>query len=913
MLFADSTSAFHQFTRLQSMTEWWHWLLLLILAVGIVGYVAFLYRRDSIELPRGVAWVLLLLRVVAFGGILFFFLDLEKRTIRHLEKHSRVALLVDTSQSMGLQDNDSTAVPAQPSRIQFIVDQLERGPLLADLRQKHDVTVYRFDQSAKPTEVAAYARLPSADAPDESSAVREQSAAAFRAARTTAIVGAVLLVISIAAGLVYLIAGRVTRDSEQTSWSLLFSVVLLIASVVVFGAASLQTPESDFRAVLGLRPPTAKSEETAPQEKKPDAVVDWREQLLPRGSETRIGDAVRYLVNQERGGPIAGLVLLSDGGENAGVQYTAAVSAASEAGIKVYTVGLGSDRRPRNVRVTDLDAPARVYPGDKFTLTGYVQSNGFAGRRVRVGLFSARAGSKDAAPTNEVVEDEQTLTLDEDGKLSPVRFEVRPEEEGRRQYVVRVTAPEGDHDRRDNHKTANVEVLERKNRVLLFTGGPSREYQFLRNLLFRDRDTHLDVLLQTGKPGVSQEGHVIFDFPADEDEMFAYDCIVAFDPDWLALGENEIKLLERWVAEKAGGLVVIAGPVHTPQWSRLRRRDVRLDAIRGLYPVAFFSFGSPTLNLGRFGGTKPWPLHFTREGLEAESLWLADTAVDSEKAWATFDGVFGYYAVKDPKPGARVLARFSDPDTAIEGEQPIYLASHFYGAGRVFFQASGEMWRVRAVDENFFSTYYTKLIRWVSQGRLLRDSSRGVLLVDKDRAFLGDPIVVRAILTDATHQPLKSEAVTAAVVLPDSTRQNVTLRRVQDATREGMFAAQLTALQEGDYRIEMTVPGSLDEMLTTEVRVRVPAREIERPERNDPLLKEVALKTGGEYYVGLEAAVRGAGRPALADAIARQDQITPLPGTPDKKFDRLLMSWLMAVIVGALSLEWLIRRLTKLA
>src|SRR5262249_23681565 len=145
---------------------------------------------------------------------------------------------------------------------------------------------------------------------------------------------------------------------------------------------------------------------------------------------------------------------------------------------------------------------------------------------------------------------------------------------------------------------------------------------------------------------------------------------------------------------------------------------------------------------------------FTRDGLDSEFLWLADTATESEQLWSSFEGVYGYYAVKDPKPGARVYARFSDPDTEIDGQLPIYMAGQFFGAGRVFFQASGEMWRLRAVDDSATETFYTKLIRWVSQGRLLRDSSHGVLLVDKDRCLMGDHIDVRAMLKDAQRQPL---------------------------------------------------------------------------------------------------------------------------------------------------------------
>ena len=35
-------------------------------------------------------------------------------------------------------------------------------------------------------------------------------------------------------------------------------------------------------------------------------------------------------------------------------------------------------------------------------------------------------------------------------------------------------------------------------------------------------------------------------------------------------------LLDRWVAEQAGGLIVVAGPVYTPVWANMARGDRRI-------------------------------------------------------------------------------------------------------------------------------------------------------------------------------------------------------------------------------------------------------------------------------------------------------------------------------------------------
>lgn len=905
---------YYQFARMGSLSEWWHWLVLLAVCAAIAAYVAWMYRKDSVELPRGLAVLLFTLRLLAFVGILFFFFNLEKRAERRLVKNSRAVLLVDTSQSMGLRDSDSSNVPAAASRIEQVEAELARGTLIEKLREQHDVVVSRFDEGENPVEIASYPRKVTREETSGQEQSEDQRLAQMLAeARWIAAIAGVVLAIALVAGIVYLVRGSRPAAGEQTSWALLVSMTMLIAAVIIFAVSSLRSPEINPLAIVGL----AEVKPSAEQDRSPGKTqqeeipqVDWTAELSPRGGRTLLGDNLKFTIDRERGGPIAGIILFSDGGSNGGIDYGLAAQSAADALIPVYTVGLGSRERPANLRVVDLEAPERVYPGDKFTLTGYVQAQGTNRTSVTVELFNG-----DEKGANETKEDERTIDVGKSGAVVPVKFELTPTEQGIRQFRLHVKPLEGEIDRRDNEKTAKVEVIDRKTRVLLVAGGPMRDFLFLRNQLFRDKEVISDVWLQSGKPGISQEANeLLFKFPETPDELFQYDAIVAFDADWEALDENQVELLDRWVAEKAGGLIVVAGPVYTPQWSSRRRGDPRIDTLKSLYPISFYFQGAATLSLGRFGSEKSWPIQFTRDGLEAEFLWLDDDAIRSEQAWQQFDGVSGYYAVKDPKPGAKIYARFSDPETAIDNELPIYMAGHFYGSGRVFFLASGEMWRVNEVDDTYSQQFYTKLIRWASEGRLLRDSSHGVLLVDKDRCSLGDQIAVRAILQDAQHLPLALDQVQAVLVQPDSTRQTLTMKRVKDEAREGTYVDQFIALQEGDYRIELQNPSVGDEVLVREVRAKIPAAETESPERNDTLMRAIADKTHGDYFVGLDAALgRDAAGRSLTTLLKPQDQVTILPGTPDRNFERLLMGWLMGLICGVLCLEWLLRRLSKLA
>jgi hypothetical protein len=917
VVWGQTETTYHRFARLESFTEGWHWLLLAAVVVAICFYVVRLYRRDSQELPRATALALVVLRLAALAGLLFYFLDLEKGTQRTLQVNSRAVLLVDVSQSMAQRDM-TDASGREQTRSEAVIEALQQYQVIDRLRRQHDVAVYAFGDTQKPELAASFSKRSAA--PSRASTEADDHSA-HKLALWVARVGAGFWAAGLLLGLVaaYGATRQAIVPGEHGSWSLLAAVVFAMAGTILYATATLRSPQISLREILTGHAPAAenvtqKTSEQSPEE-PPEPQVAWREVLAPRAQQTRLGDAVQQMVLQERGGPIAGIVLISDGQSNAGVTPSVAATLAQEAALPVHTVAVGSDRPPTNVRVVDIEAPARVYPGDRFEIKGYLQAFQMQGRAVTVRLMSEAVEGQSAAD----LEEEKTLNLAEDGVTQQVVFELEPPSVGKRRYTLSVVPPREDRNENDNSKSAIVHVVDQRNRVLILAGGPTREYQFVRNLLYRDRDTTTVVLLQCGEPGISQEGdELIFDFPRTESEMFAFDTVLAFDPDWQRLDLEQVRLLERWVSEQAGGLLLVAGPIYTSEWSRIRRgSDPRLDIVKALYPVQF-SEGATAGNLGRTGGEEAWPLRLTRDGLSEKFLWLEDDPVRNEAAWASFPGVYGYFAVRDVKRGARVYAYFGDPaEASLEERLPVYWASHFYGSGRVFFAASGEMWRLRALDEAYFNRFYIKLVRWLSQGRLLRGSQRGTLMVDKERCFIGDHVVVNAVMTDAQRRPLDAPTLDCTLIAPDGTRQVLTLRRVEQSDRGGEYQEQFLARQEGDYRLELIPPESVDELLSVDIRCSSSAAETRYVVRNDAVLQELAQRTGGKAYSSLQQAFApedaASGEQGVVAQLRPQDQVTQLPGTPDRDFKRRLSAWLMLWIAGTLSLEWLVRRLNRLA
>ena len=275
-------------------------------------------------------------------------------------------------------------------------------------------------------------------------------------------------------------------------------------------------------------------------------------------------------------------------------------------------------------------------------------------------------------------------------------------------------------------------------------------------------------------------------------------------------------------------------------------------------------------------------------------------------AWQSLEGVYGYFSVRGGKQGATIYGSYSDPRASDGDSQPVYMAGHFYGIGRVFYMGSGEMWRARAIDTAYFDRFYTKLIRHVVQGRLLRGSKRGVLLVERDRYLLGDTVAVQAQINDAEDNPLRLDNVALDVISPTSALQRVLLMP-DPAGRAGAYQGQFVVRQEGAYRLDLAIPGvSEEEKITKRIQVRVPDLEREKPQRDDARLTAIADRTGGQYYIGTDKLDQ---LPNL-EALAARPRISTFSDEPQPIWDSAITLWILA---GIMCLEWLIRKLVRLA
>ncbi|HEX6985681.1 MAG TPA: hypothetical protein VF170_09900, partial [Planctomycetaceae bacterium] len=195
---------------------------------------------------------------------------------------------------------------------------------------------------------------------------------------------------------------------------------------------------------------------------------DWSEALEPAGAETRLGESLAELIRTARGSTLAGVVVVSDGGLNAGAGEDAALAIARDARnpVRVATVGVGGLERPANLVVAEVRAPSEVRYNaelarqDPFEVVAFVRGDELGGREAEVELLRHPA---DSDPATAAVLGSTRVALPEDGRPVEVRFPQEPDAAGAFRYVVRAR-PVGqvtEYRNDDNQRDAAVTFSER--------------------------------------------------------------------------------------------------------------------------------------------------------------------------------------------------------------------------------------------------------------------------------------------------------------------------------------------------------------------------------------------------------------------------------------------------------------------
>ena len=102
------------------------------------------------------------------------------------------------------------------------------------------------------------------------------------------------------------------------------------------------------------------------------------------GAQTKLGPALTSAREELAGLPVAGIVLVSDGADTTDSSIADALLGLKAEKLPVFTVGVGSEKLPRDIQIDRVSTPRTVLKNASLLLDVIVRQTGYAGKTVTV-------------------------------------------------------------------------------------------------------------------------------------------------------------------------------------------------------------------------------------------------------------------------------------------------------------------------------------------------------------------------------------------------------------------------------------------------------------------------------------------------------------------------------------------------
>jgi uncharacterized membrane protein len=556
-------------------------------------------------------------------------------------------------------------------------------------------------------------------------------------------------------------------------------------------------------------------------------VAGWFAQLRSDSPVTPLGDALREVLRRQRGQSVAGVVLITDGANNAGSPPVDAAALARQEHRPLYIYGVGITS-PKDIVVGNLFSEDVAFVKDELNVVVRVRAQGLAGERAQLRL---RLGPQVVA--------EQAVVFEADAE-QVVELRVKPERTGEFELAASIE-PRGDELVKDNNtQVKKLRVVDTKIQVLLIEQSPRWEYRYLQAMLARDRRVELKVLLFEADAGLAQGADTPYlpGFPKLKEDLFRYDVIVLGDVDPKLLAGPPLEWLRDYVAKFGGALVMVAGKRFSPA------------AYAGTPLSAALPVEVEKLSPNRRDeelADKPIALELTPAGKESPMLQLADTPLASQKVWRELPPIYWVARVGGVRPAAEVLVAAADSRPGAREKVPVLVIQR-YGLGQTLFMGTDSTWRWRKnAGDRYFTLLWGQIVQRMSLARLLGEAKRTQLTSDRQSYRTGDKVTVYARLYSATYEPINEPVIQGrfsdrhAAPTGNGSAREVTLRPLPG--QPGMYRGEFVAPGAGAYKfvVDRDAETQLDFMVQ-ETRF-----EFGQTEMNAPLLQELAAVSGGAF------------------------------------------------------------------
>ncbi len=577
----------------------------------------------------------------------------------------------------------------------------------------------------------------------------------------------------------------------------------------------------------------------------------WDELLSkpPEGVGTNISRAWMESAEKNSLAPPQAYLIISDGANNSGSDPS---RMAQRLKMPIYTIGIGSDKPFRDLMVLQALSNRTVYQGSIVPVEVKYRILGCKGESVSVSISGSDG----------VVIDRQTIVVSSDFIDGEAEFDIPIEKSGRQRFKAQISTLEGEISTANNSRSFFLDVLGRRMRVLLIAGLPDNS---LGDLVRRLSDDDRIELIQrtSNKRGFYEGGYPNQDELKDVDVVLfhhfptAYTNSVKFDA-----FVNDLNALELPVGFFDGADIAVR----------------KFGDLSGILPV------KPNPRRPKLAWGKVVPL-------QRHAIITPTEEVETVSNWGTLPPLRFSPGKYEVSPDAVAVAGFQFADG--RGSTPAIVISERGGRKSLAVMAQ-DLWRWgldKPGDEGEIEPLLQRMMRWLA----VRKTGKQVeIQFEKEIYSNHETVRFTAFVQNENYEPLDGAVVGAEIIQDGKVGSQITM----EGQGGGRYVASFQPWREGDYNIHVVADVNQQRIGERTAKVAVEAFNIELLDAvyNRGLLQMISDVSGGAF-VDFTA----------ADSMLGAINLPAIETSESQKYETRGKWWLLAVIIGLLSVEWFIR------
>jgi hypothetical protein len=209
--------------------------------------------------------------------------------------------------------------------------------------------------------------------------------------------------------------------------------------------------------------------------------------LTFEGKETNISALLATVRSNFEGKNLGALILASDGLYNTGSNP---LFEAGKQAFPIYTIALGDTLLRKDALIKKVTHNQTAYIGNQFPVEVQLQASDLKDRSATVTI--TQAGKKLG---------EQTVKYTSANHSALLNFLLTADKAGLQRYEVSVSVLEGEHNKGNNHAAFVVDVIDKREKVLLLAGAPHPDISALRQAIENNQSYEVEVKLAEGFSG----------------------------------------------------------------------------------------------------------------------------------------------------------------------------------------------------------------------------------------------------------------------------------------------------------------------------------------------------------------------------------------------------------------------------